>query len=210
MKKLFLLFVALFVVTSVKSQVKFDFGPKIGYQSSFLSRFDYDRKAISNGSLTFGAFGRVSINKFIVQPELMYSTYSFELQRPTDIDVKNYSLAVPVMFGYELYDADCIKLRGSIGSVMYFGLQDVFEKDGEVLDLNDNLIYSMLSHWTHSTLSLGAAVNVGVDLYRFTIDFNYSHGLTSVFYKGVAPVLINGVYEPYKQNVFTITLGYIF
>lgn len=208
MKKLFLLFVALFVMTTAKSQVEFNLGPKIGYQSSFISRIEYDNNAISEGSLTFGAFGRLTFNKFIIQPELMYSTYSFGLRNPIKVEVRNHSLAVPVMFGYELYETGLIKLRCSVGPVMYFGLKDVFEKDGEVLDMNDNHIYYMFAQWTHSTVSLGAAINIGVDISRFTIDFNYSQGLTSVFYDGFVHAR-DVENKPYKQNVFTLTLGYI-
>lgn len=208
MKKLFLLIVALFVMTTAKSQVEFNFGPKIGYQSSFITRAEYDDGAIANGSVTFGAFGRLTFNKFIIQPEFMYSAYSFELQRPTDIDARNHSLAFPVMFGYELYDADFIKLRGSVGPIMYIGLKDVFKKDGELLDLNDNNVYSTLAKWTHSKVSLGAVINIGVDISCLTLDFNYSHGLTNVFYQGVVPASRDT--ESYKQNVFTITLGYVF
>ena len=213
MKKL-LLFIALFVAMAANAQSNFDFGPKLGYQSSYISRSEYDETAISSGSVTFGVFGRFEYNNIIIQPEIMYSGYSFKLSLYNNgimLDARNHSIAVPVLVGYKFYDNDFLNLRANVGPVMYFGFSDTFKFAGEKIDLNNDAVSYVLEPWTHSPVSLGLALNIGVDIERFTLDFTYSKGLTNVF-RDVELMFDDYVFDyiPYKQNVFSFTLGYKF
>ena len=59
-------------------------------------------------------------------------------------------------------------------------------------------------------MTMGAALNLGVDVWRFTLDINYSLGLTDAFDD---ELVIPGVGEfelddNTKQNIFTVTLGF--
>ena len=121
-------------------------------------------------------------------------------------------MALPIYFGYSFFENDHIRLRGNLGPVFYFSLKDTFTMRDLELDLSDELTYSMLKHWVHKDVVVGAAINIGVDLWNFVLDLNYSLGLTNVFYDRTyynSNVYYSPIeYEPYKQQVFTITLGY--
>ena len=61
-------------------------------------------------------------------------------------------------------------------------------------------------------MTWGAAVNVGVDIMMFTLDINYSFGLSNFFKKdnvnwsfGEQSGTIT--LDKTKQNIFTVTLG---
>ena len=72
MKKVLLLFAALFMATIANAQFDICVGPKVGYQATKLSLDKQSIKSSFKGNMTFGVFGRVTIKKFIVQPELLY------------------------------------------------------------------------------------------------------------------------------------------
>ena len=61
-------------------------------------------------------------------------------------------------------------------------------------------------------MTWGAALNIGIDVWKFTLDVNYSFGL-SKFFKSDDVNWSVGEYsgsihlDKTKQNVFTITLG---
>lgn len=214
MRKLFLLLASLFVAMTMNAQVDLSFGPKLGYQSLLVTRAEYDINQISDDSYTLGVFGRATINKFVIQPELMYCSYEFSLLKVNNyhhVDVSNQSLALPIYLGYNFFENDHIKLRANLGPVFYFSLKDTFIMDNNELDLNDDYTYSMLKHWVHKDVVVGAAVNIGVDFWNFVLDFNYSLGLTNMFHDRtyLSDVSYSSIdYEPYKQQVFTFTLGY--
>ena len=72
MKKALLLLVVLFAAVTANAQFDFCIGPKVGYQTMELS---VDKAVIEsqfNDSKTFGAFARITIKKFFIQPELTY------------------------------------------------------------------------------------------------------------------------------------------
>ena len=68
-----------------------------------------------------------------------------------------------------------------------------------------------------SDIALGGSVGLGIDLWRFTLDVNYSIGLSDVFgddfnmdniqIPGYENIEI-GVADDTKQNIFTVTLGF--
>ena len=68
---------------------------------------------------------------------------------------------------------------------------------------------------TFPFMNLGAAINIGVDIYRFTFDICYSMGLTNAIKGGV---VLNSNIHPGERhnadtdrlNTFSITLGYRF
>lgn len=210
MKKV-ILFLSLFLMmaTTSNAQADFSFGPKVGYKANSLSINRGDLLFFPKGHVTFGAFGRIMIKDFIIQPELMYH-YSVLDERsihfnPSNIihltsnnRATNHSLVLPVYFGYQFISRDNFNMRANIGPIVHFNFDFVFED-----------IYQM---WDYKFLNLGTALNIGVDIHRFTIDVSYSLGLTNVIKGGIKlHSMINmGFANSDKLNTFSITLGYRF
>lgn len=219
MKKVLLLFAALFVATIANAQFDICVGPKVGYQATKLSLDKQNIKSSFKGNMTFGVFGRVTIKKFIVQPELLYfkSGKVFEVSVIDDnfgIDnpalnptftFNQANLALPIFLGYQFLDLDLIKMRANVGPVFYFALGEA----EYVVEGQDKPLEGLGDATKKSTL--GGALNLGVDVWKLTLDINYSFGLSKVFndeFK-VGNVSIP-VADDTKQNIFTVTLGFKF
>ncbi|MBE6335455.1 MAG: PorT family protein [Lentimicrobiaceae bacterium] len=222
MKKVLLLFAALFVATIANAQFDICVGPKVGYQATKLSLDKQSIKSSFKGNMTFGVFGRVTIKKFIVQPELLYfkSGKVFEVSvlgdnfgidnpalNPT-FTINQANLALPIFLGYQFLDLDLIKMRANVGPVFYFavgGTEYVYPSP-----IGNGTSYVTNNTSPNEEMTLGAALNLGVDVWRFTLDINYSLGLTDAFDDEIE---IPGVGEfevddDTKQNIFTVTLGF--
>ena len=72
----------------------------------------------------------------------------------------------------------------------------------------ENLPY--LNESVAEDMTMGAALNLGVDIWKLTLDINYSFGLTETFddeieVPGLPEIEIG---DNTKQNIFTVTLGF--
>lgn len=173
MRKTLLLLLTLFITVNLNAQIGVNVGPKIGYQASKLSFEKEDVKYSFRNDLNFGVFTRFTFKKFILQPELLYSCQNS--------NQKINNLSVPVLLGLKIVDKKNLKMRANVGPVAYFTL-------GNMSDIKKKI-------------NMGGAFGLGLDVWRFTFDINYSLGLTKVFGD------IVGV-SPAKQNVFIVTLGF--
>ena len=218
MKKAFLLLAVLFVAITAKAQFDICIGPKVGYQTTKLSTNREIIKSDFKGNMTFGVFGRVTIMKVILQPELLYykSGKMFEVNvvgdnwglnnpipNPT-LSISQSNLAMPIYLGYQFVSTPLFKMRANIGPVFYFALgQAQYSVNGEDIPIqfNDDVTEDM---------TIGGAFNVGVDLWRFTLDVSYSLGLDDVVDDEIKLPLYGEVElgDDTRQNVFTVTLGF--
>ena len=115
------------------------------------------------------------------------------------------NLALPIFLGYQFLDLDLIKMRANVGPVFYFALGEA----EYVVEGQDKPLENIDDATKKSTL--GGALNLGVDVWKLTLDINYSFGLSKVFndeFK-VGNVSIP-VADDTKQNIFTVTLGFKF
>jgi hypothetical protein len=219
MKKALLLFVALFVATAVNAQISpITFGPKVGYQTTKLSTNKEIIKSDFKGNMAFGVFARLTIKNFILQPELLYykSGKTFEMSLHNDapglspevkptFTINQSNFALPVFLGYQFIDIPLIKMRANVGPVFYFA---VGKTEYSTNWMGDNTVKTKES--PSENMSIGGALNLGIDLWKFTLDINYSLGLTDAFDDKLE---IPGVGEfemgdKTKQNIFTVTLGF--
>lgn len=220
MKKVFLLFAALFMATIANAQISpITFGPKVGYQTTKLSVDKNVIKSDFKGNMAFGVFARLTIKNIVLQPELLYfkSGKVFEVSalgnnwgegglgsyipNPT-FTINQSNLALPVMLGYQFIDIPFIKMRANVGPVFYFAVGKAeYAMNGEDLPISTDGVTE--------NMTMGAALNLGVDLWKLTLDVNYSIGLSDViddeFKIGQHKVDLG---DDTKQNIFTVTLGF--
>lgn len=212
MKKV-ILFLGLFLMmaATLNAQADFSFGPKLGYKANSLSINRGDLMLYPKGYVTLGVFGRIMIKDFIIQPELMYN-YSELYEGSVMFDPVNiinlngvvsinHSIALPIYLGYQFVGRNNFNMRANVGPIVHFNIDDFIE--------------SMYQEWNYRFMNLGAALNIGVDIYRFTFDICYSMGLTNAIKGGV---VLNSNIHPGERhnadtdrlNTFSITLGYRF
>lgn len=205
MKKLLLILaIVLFANVARAEGFGLHIGGKIGYQTATLS---YEKADIQKGfsdHLTAGLFGRVVVKNFIIQPELLWfkSGQVFKLENegilnPT-LTMSQQNMALPIFLGYQFIDLKIFKLRANAGPVMYFVVDQTKKCDyeNESLDVEAN------------GMTWGGAVNVGIDILMFTLDINYSFGLSNIV--NASNVTIAGEnfkIDDTKQSIFTVTLG---
>ena len=217
MKKVLLLFAALFMATIANAQISpITFGPKVGYQTTKLSMDKQNIKSDFKGNMAFGVFARLTIKNVVLQPELLYfkSGKVFEVSALGDnwglnnlipnptFTINQSNLALPIMIGYQFIDIPIIKMRANVGPVFYFAVGKAeYSMNGEDIPLP---VESATENMT-----MGAALNLGLDIWKLTLDINYSLGLTDVFDDELE---IAGhevdLGDNTKQNIFTVTLGF--
>lgn len=223
MKKLLLVLAVVFFANVARAEgFGFCIGPKVGYQTTKLSLEKAEIKKGFSDHFTVGVFGRITINNFIIQPELLWfksgKVFNFDIDPSLNVNnginvdlnpsltLTQQNLAFPIFLGYQI-DGGLLKLRANVGPVMYFLLnqKQTVDSDGNTQSVDfDNL--------DAKGMTWGAALNIGLDVWMFTLDVNYSFGL-SKFFKSDDVNWSVGEYsgsihlDKTKQNVFTITLG---
>ena len=208
MKKLLLILTIVLFANMAKAEgLGIHIGPKVGYQTASLSLDKADIKTGFGEHLTLGLFGRFTIKNFIIQPELLWfksgQVYNFKGINLMDfnprLEFSQQNLAVPIFLGYQFLDFKFFKLRGNVGPVMYFVVNQKNEINHANQDVNADA----------NNMTWGGAVNVGIDVLWFTLDINYSFALTNIIDK--KSLVIEGesfVLDATKQNMFTVTLGF--
>ena len=217
MKKVLVLFAALFMATIANAQISpITFGPKVGYQTTKLSMDKQTIKSDFKGNMAFGVFARLTIKNVVLQPELLYfkSGKVFEVNALGDnwglnnlipnptFTINQSNLALPIMIGYQFIDIPIVKMRANVGPVFYFAVGKAeYSMNGEDIQLP---VESATENMT-----MGAALNLGLDIWKLTLDINYSLGLTDVFDDElkIADHEID-LGDDTKQNIFTVTLGF--
>ncbi len=207
MKKLLLvLAVVLFANVGRAEGVGFHFGPKLGYQAANLSVDKADIKTGFSEHFTAGIYGRLCIKNVLIQPELLWfkSSQIFSLEGVSisdlnpRIEMSQQNLALPIFIGYQFLDWKVVKLRAHAGPVMYFVVDQnkTCNVTNQELDVEAN------------NMTWGGAVGVGIDVLLFSLDINYSFGLTNIIDGNT--LQIDGTDFPIdntKQSLFTVTLG---
>ena len=220
MKKVFLLFAALFIATVANAQISpITFGPKVGYQTTKLSVDKANIKSDFKGNMAFGVFARLTIKNVVLQPELLYfksgkvfevsalgNDWGFDnlIPNPT-FTINQSNLALPIMIGYQFIDIPIIKMRANVGPVFYFAVGKTEYSSNFMGDTKTKVQES-----PNEDMTMGAALNLGIDIWKLTLDVNYSLGLTDAFddeinVPGLGEVEIG---DDTKQNIFTVTLGF--
>lgn len=122
MKKLTIIIIlAVFTLTG-NAQGVFDFGPKIGINTSKISSnvSDYNPQTINK--FQFGAFARINMGRFYIQPEAYYNSKGGEYVDKVDATTINsfnlHSIDVPALLGFKIINQKAVNLRIMTGPVL--------------------------------------------------------------------------------------------
>ena len=235
MKKTFLLIAALLMMGSAAfAGGGFDIaiGPKVGYQTAKLSYDKADIKAGFANHFTAGIFGRVTVGRIYVQPEVLYfkttnifdatvtgteSNNLFNLPTGANVNVtlNSMNLQVPIMLGVNILNLDLITLRAQVGPTANFVLQsktlfdETYTLEGQQHDLDNT---TTDQDFDTKSIAWGLQAGLGVDvLKRITLDVNYNFGLSNVF-ESLSQTPLSQTFDfnnidNTKQNMFMVTVG---
>ena len=240
MKKTFLLIAALLMLGSAAfagGGIDLAIGPKIGYQTAKLSYNKANIKSDFSNHFTAGVFGRVTIGRVYVQPEVLYfkTTNVFDasvvgvesdnlFNLPTgahlNLTLNQMNLQVPILIGVNIIDLDIVTLRAQVGPTANFTLKsqtlydETYTLDGQQFELDQNNATTDKNFNTKS-ISWGVQAGLGVDiLKRITLDVNYNFGLSKMFDK-LNDTQLGETFDftnidNTKQNLFMVTVGFKF
>ena len=240
MKKTFLLIAALLMLGSAAfagGGIDLAIGPKIGYQTAKLSYNKANIKSDFSNHFTAGVFGRVTVGRVYVQPEVLYfkTTNVFDasvvgvesdnlFNLPTgahlNLTLNQMNLQVPIMIGVNIIDLDIVTLRAQIGPTANFTLKsqtlydETYSLEGQQFELDQNNATTDKNFDTKS-ISWGVQAGLGVDiLKRITLDINYNFGLSKMFDK-LNDTQLGETFDftnidNTKQNLFMVTVGFKF
>ena len=235
MKKTILIMAALLMMGSAAfAGGGFDIaiGPKVGFQTAKLSYDQADIKAGFMNHFTAGVFGRVTVGRVYVQPEVLYFKTSnvfdahvvgvesdnlFNLPTGANLNVtlNQMNLQVPILIGVNVIDLDLITLRAQVGPTANFVLQSktlydqTYTMSGQQYELAST---TTDQEFNPKSISWGLQAGLGVDvLKKITLDVNYNFGLSKMFEKlndtQLGETFDFSNIDNTKQNMFMVTVG---
>jgi len=211
MKKLLIIVISVFLALPSFSQLKF--GIKAGVSTTSLTMEDV--KQVTSTSTTYtiekleglnygfhaGIFGRVSISKLFIQPELLFATRTSEytvkdVVNATSEDVKQSfnKIDIPVMVGVKFGPA---RLNaGPVGSFLISSPKELIK------DASLETIYGKMS--------IGYQAGLGLDLLgKLTIDLRYEGSLKKYQTK-IENATGTSVNLDDRPNAFLLSIGLMF
>ena len=167
----------------------------IGIHGGLVStKIDTDLSSVkekSENGMMLGAFARININKWYIQPELNYVSRKSSLEFMGETtDIKTKSVDIPVLLGYKIVKLPMFKLRAFAGPVASFNVDDNFKDlvtgsgDDEFKPEIKNAVWN-------------AKVGAGIDVWKLTLDVDYEFGLTDVSSEFLK-----------KNKMMNVTLGF--
>lgn len=239
MKKTFLLIAALLMLGGAAfagGGIDLAIGPKVGFQTASLSYQKADIKAGFSNHFTAGIFGRVTIGRVYVQPEVLYFKTSnvfdahvigveenenlFNLPTGANVNLtlNQMNLQVPILVGFNVIDLDVVTLRAQVGPTANFVLQSktlydqTYTVEGQTAEIANT---TTDEKFNPKSISWGVQAGLGVDvLKRITLDINYNFGLSKMF-DALNETTLGETFDfsnidNTKQNMFMVTIGYKF
>jgi hypothetical protein len=187
--KIFIVASLLFLVESSKAQISVI--PQAGLNLSTFSFTSENYSQTTNAGYQVGVQARFGKNAYL-QTGALWSQLSNQIiyedsliRNSGTLVVKN--ILVPVLLGFNIYDADIFKIRLQAGINLNFPVT-----------IDDNVFDIKKTDFKGS--NIGAAVGFGVDIFRFVMDINFSFGINDMM--TVSEVNVN-----LKQ--YSLSLGYL-
>lgn len=238
MKKTFLLIAAFLMLGSAAfagGGIDLAIGPKVGFQTAKLSYDKADIKAGFSNHFTAGLFGRVTVGRIYVQPEVLYfktsnifdvnvtgtdineNLFNLPTGAEANLTLNSMNLQVPIMIGFNVIDLDVVTLRAQVGPTANFILQsktlydETYTINGQQYEVDQQNATSDENFDTKS-IAWGVQAGIGVDvLKRITLDINYNFGLSKMF-DALNETTLGETFDfsnidNTRQNMFMVTVG---
>lgn len=164
------------------------FGPQVSYNITSPNTDDFSSTSTGNG-MGIGGFVRLNLLLFYAQGELAYSESKFNVSQ-TGIGETEYKLSgtdAALIAGFKIVPL------GKLGNIRLFVGYDW--KNYSDISANNSLNYIAIERNNSSFLG-----GVGVDLWKFTIDYRYLAGVTDLDPSG----------RSLKTNVSNFSVGFKF
>ncbi|MCD4679595.1 MAG: PorT family protein [Bacteroidales bacterium] len=194
MKKLILFFAIAFLSAGVYAQVPVSFGPKVGFTTSKLTTDLSGYKEDVKNGFQAGAFVRVKLKKFYLQPEIYYGVKGGTIDTANfNYDVDLNTLDVPILVGYRVLGKNAFNFRIFAGPVASFIVN-------KKISLNGNELAEEIADKSIKDAIWGMQMGAGIDLLIFTLDVRYELGVNDIGSDDSGMEL--------KSNTFVISLGW--
>jgi len=168
---LFLLSLPVFLMAQAPTK-HFDFGAKVGIHVNTLSTSLPDYTGEYYTGFGMGVFGRINVEKFYVQPELLYSAvggdFSFEGVR---YEARHQGLMMPVLFGYKFVDFKLLNIRAYAGPYFFYQFGNRVDPVGQTV--------SVIQDGRFNEMGAGIQAGAGLDIWKLTFDLRYHWGLSN-------------------------------
>jgi hypothetical protein len=144
------------IMTVAHAQSQFSLGLKVaGNAANYL---DFTKK---NFGLEAGLFMRLG-DRFFFEPEVNYVFKSSTITKAVDefnenMKLKQHYVSVPALLGYHFINNENFRFRLTLGPRFDFKVADNNDQEG----------------WKTGALQWGGQAGVGIDFWRFALDFNY-------------------------------------
>jgi len=149
-----------------------------------------DLKDKADNGMMLGAFMRINLNKWYIQPELNYVVRNSEtVVEGESFDFKTKTMDIPMLLGYKIVKLPLFKLRTFAGPVASFNIDNSFSKSLKDQFGDPNFENSV---WY-------GKVGAGIDVWKLTFDVDYQFGLTDVSSEFLK-----------KNKMVNVTLGFRF
>jgi len=173
------------VSTVEKANAQFSLGLKVAGNAVNYIGFT-DRKF----GLEAGLFMRLGQN-FFFQPEVNYVLKSSRVKDAvqeisSNCELKQHYIAVPALLGYHFINNENFKFRLTVGPRFDFKIAD---------NLGD-------SEWKTNVVQWGGQVGMGIDFWRFALDFNYCFSADKFVNTNTSTSMNK------NQNMFILSLGF--
>jgi hypothetical protein len=190
MKSIVMLLVSMFVLnvlTVETADAQFSIGIKVAGNAA-----NYNQLTKKDFGMEAGLFMRLG-NGFFFQPE---ANYVFKRSTPiattgefsTDDLIKQHYISVPLLLGYHFINNENFKFRLTLGPRFDF----------KIADNQGN------NEWQTNTVQWGGQAGVGIDFWRFALDFSYC--IAADNFRN----MIEGTNQTKMANMFILSLGFKF
>jgi hypothetical protein len=153
---------------------------------------NYNQLTQGNFGVEAGVFMRLGDN-FFFQPEVNYSFKNStfkeaENEYSSNIELKQHFISVPALLGYHFINNENFKFRLTVGPRFDFKIADNMEN----------------SSWNSNPVQWGGQIGVGIDAWRFALDFNYCIAADNFRNSN------QGTSQTKQTNLFILSLGFKF
>lgn len=202
----FLLLVSASQLYAQKAKI-FSLGVHAGVNVNTLSTSLPDYFSSANAGFRGGAFARINIKRFYIQPEVNFSmtgsdgTFSENPNRY--YSARTNTLEIPLKFGFKIIDFKLVNIRLNAGGFFAWNAYKSISVHDAAFPQNDTTITTNGGSNYNGGIVLGA----GVDVWRFTADFGYQWGFANLYGSNV---IFQDPRAGFKAGTFAITIGYKF